>query len=48
MKMLVARAARSNEPSTTARLLQTTTTDTTEIPLTEILDRTFIVLEGSN
>jgi hypothetical protein len=46
--MLVARAERSNEPSTTARRRQQTTTtdrlttDTTEIPPTEILDRIFI------
>jgi hypothetical protein len=49
MKKLVARAERSNEPSTTA---QTTTTDylsttdrldTTEIPPTEILDRIFTI-----
>jgi len=45
IKKLVARAERSNEPSTTARrqtglLLQTT--DTTEIPPTEILGRIFI------
>ena len=45
IKKLVARAERSNEPSTTAQtdyyrlLLQTT--DTTEIPLTEILGRIF-------
>jgi hypothetical protein len=39
IKKLVARAERSNQPSTTA---QTTTPDTIEIPLTEILDRIFI------
>ena len=49
IKKLVARAERSNEPSTTAqttttdRLLQT---DTTEIPLTEILDRIFTSAPG--
>ena len=42
IKKLVARAERSNEPSTTARQRQTTTTDTIEIPPTEILDRIFI------
>jgi hypothetical protein len=45
IKKLVARAARFNEPSTTA---QTTTdtrqTDTIEIPGTEILDRIFILM----
>jgi hypothetical protein len=35
IKKLVARAERSNEPSTTAQ------TDTIEIPPTEILDRIF-------
>ena len=39
IKKLVARAERSNEPSTTA---QTQTDDTTEIPPTEILGRIFI------
>ena len=47
IKKLVARAERSNEPSTTARRQQTDnrqTTDTIEIPLTEILDRIFILV----
>ena len=38
IKKLVARAERSNEPSTIA---QTTTDDTIEIPATEILGRIF-------
>ena len=43
IKKLVARAERSNEPSTTAlRRRRQTTTDTTEIPPTEILGRIFI------
>ena len=39
---LVARAERSNEPSTTARQQTDRQTDTIEIPPTEILDRIFI------
>jgi hypothetical protein len=35
---------RSNEPSITALLLLQTTTDTIEIPPTEILDRIFIFM----
>ena len=44
MKKLVARAERSNEPSTTAQT--TTTTDATEIPPTEILGRIFTSAPG--
>ena len=45
IKKLVARAARSNQPSTTAqtdRLLLQLQTDTIEIPVIEILGRIFI------